>query len=177
MYFDPLPQPSNRSMHDHANSSPTGDMGRSNLNRLALSATLHCLAGCSIGEILGMVIGTALNWSNLLTVAISIILAFVFGYSLTIRPLRSAGIPLPRAIRLALASDTVSITIMEIVDTSLMLAVPGAMSAHIDESLFWVSLAASLVTAGLAAYPANRWLISRGRGHAMVHKSHGPLAD
>jgi len=147
-------------------------MGRSNLNRLALSATLHCLAGCSIGEILGMVIGTALNWSNLVTVTISIILAFVFGYSLTIRPLRNAGIPMPRAIRLALAADTVSITIMEIVDTSFMLAVPGAMSAQISESLFWISLAAALVTAGLAAFPANRWLIRRGRGHAIVHESH-----
>ena len=147
-------------------------MGRSNLNRLALSATLHCLAGCSIGEILGMVIGTALNWSNLLTVTISIILAFVFGYSFTIRPLRNAGIPLPRAIRLALAADTVSITIMEIVDTSFMLAVPGAMNAQIDESLFWISLAAALVAAGVAAYPANRWLIRRGRGHAIVHDSH-----
>ena len=151
-------------------------MGRSNLNRLALSATLHCLAGCSIGEILGMVIGTALNWSNLVTVTISIILAFVFGYSLTIRPLRNAGIPMPRAIRLALAADTVSITIMEIVDTSFMLAVPGAMNAQIDESLFWVSLAAALVTAGLAAYPANRWLIKRGRGHAIVHESHRSVA-
>ena len=152
-------------------------MGRSNLNRLALSATLHCLAGCSIGEILGMVIGTALNWSNLLTVTISIILAFVFGYAFTIRPLRHAGIPLPRAVRLALASDTVSITIMEIVDTSIMLAVPGAMRAHIDERLFWISLTAALVTAGVAAYPANRWLISRGRGHAIVHESHRSLAD
>ena len=159
-------------MPDHMHTSPAGAMGRSNLNRLALSATLHCLAGCSIGEILGMVIGTALNWSNLLTVAISIILAFVFGYSFTIRPLRNAGIPLPRAIRLALAADTVSITIMEIVDTSFMLAVPGAMSAQLDESLFWISLAAALVAAGLAAFPANRWLIGRGRGHAIVHDSH-----
>jgi putative Ca2+/H+ antiporter (TMEM165/GDT1 family) len=159
-------------MHDHPHSSPTGAMDRSSLNRLALSATLHCLAGCSIGEILGMVIGTALNWSNLLTVTISIILAFVFGYALTIRPLRRAGIPLPRAVRLALASDTVSITIMEIVDTSIMLAVPGAMSAHVDESVFWISLAAALATAGVAAYPANRWLISRGRGHAIVHEIH-----
>lgn len=159
-------------MTHHAHSSATETIARDNLNRLALTATLHCLAGCSIGEIAGMVIGTALNWSNLLTVICSIALAFAFGYSLTIRPLRRAGIPLPRAIRLALASDTVSITIMEIVDTALMLAVPGAMNAQLNESLFWISLAASLVTAGLAAYPVNRWLISAGRGHAIVHESH-----
>jgi ABC-type nickel/cobalt efflux system permease component RcnA len=119
-----------------------------------------------------MVIGTALNWSNLLTVIVSIALAFFFGYSLTIRPLRHAGIPLPRAIRLALASDTVSITIMEIVDTSLMLAVPGAMNAQLDQPLFWITLAASLVIAGIAAYPVNRWLIRGGRGHAIIHEGH-----
>jgi hypothetical protein len=159
-------------MTHHVESPATETIGRDNLNRLALTATLHCLAGCSIGEIAGMVIGTALNWSNLLTVICSIVLAFVFGYSFTIRPLRRAAIPLPRAIRLALASDTVSITIMEMVDTAIMLAVPGAMNAQLDESLFWISLAASLVTAGLAAYPANRWLIGAGRGHAIVHESH-----
>ena len=159
-------------MTHHDNASAPSTIGRGNLNRLALTATLHCLTGCSIGEIAGMVIGTALNWSNLLTVIGSIVLAFVFGYLLTIHPLSSAGIPFPRAIRLALASDTVSITIMEIVDTVFMLAVPGAMNAQLDESLFWISLAASLVIAGLAAYPANRWLITRGRGHAIVHESH-----
>ena len=156
--------------HHHSSTSHTGH--GEDLNRLALTATLHCLTGCSIGEVLGMVIGTALHWSNFATVVASIALAFVFGYALTIRPLRRAGIPLPHAIRLALAADTVSITIMEIVDTSLMLAVPGAMNAHIDELLFWISLAAALVLAGLAAYPVNRWLISRGRGHAVVHASH-----
>src|SRR4026209_2954031 len=132
-------------MTHHHDSSASSTIGAHELNRLALTATLHCLTGCSIGEVLGMVIGTALHWSNLLTVISSIVLAFVFGYALTIRPLLRAGIPLHRAISLALASDTVSITIMEIVDTSFMLAVPGAMNAHVDEALFWITLAASLL--------------------------------
>jgi hypothetical protein len=142
------------------------------VNRLALSATLHCLTGCSIGEVLGMVIGSALGWSSLPTVVLSVVLAFVFGYALTIRPLRRAGLALGRAVRLALASDTLSITIMEIVDNAIVLAVPGAMDAHVTESLFWGSLAVSLLIAGVAAYPANRWLILRGRGHALLQAHH-----
>jgi hypothetical protein len=145
------------------------DTSKPSTSRLALSATLHCLTGCSIGEILGMVVGTALHWPNLPTIVLSIFLAFVFGYALTMRPLRRAGVPLARAVRLALASDTVSITIMEIVDNAFLLAVPGAMDAHVDELLFWGSLVASLLVAGVAAYPANRWLIARGRGHALIH--------
>jgi hypothetical protein len=147
---------------DHDTSGPS-------VNRLALSATLHCLTGCSIGEVLGMVVGTALHWPNLPTIVLAILLAFVFGYALTMRPLRRAGVPLARAVRLALASDTLSIAIMEIVDNGFMLAVPGAMDAHLDAPLFWGSLVASLLVAGVAAYPANRWLIARGRGHALVH--------
>ena len=146
-------------------------MGEST-NRLALSATLHCLTGCSIGEVLGMVVGTALHWSNFLTAVISIALAFVFGYALTIRPVLRAGLPFARAVRVALAADTVSITIMEIVDTAIMFAVPGAMDAHFTDRLFWASLIFSLVIAGVAAYPVNRWLISRGRGHAIIHEHH-----
>jgi uncharacterized protein DUF4396 len=142
------------------------------VNRLALSATLHCLTGCSIGEVLGMMIGSALGWSSLPTVVLSVVLAFVFGYALTIRPLRRAGLALGRAVRLALASDTLSITIMEIVDNAIVLAVPGAMDAHVTESLFWGSLAVSLLIAGVAAYPANRWLILRGRGHALLQAHH-----
>ena len=142
------------------------------VNRAALSATLHCLSGCAIGEVLGMVIGTALGWSNFVTAILSIALAFVFGYSLAIRPILRAGLTLRRAVRVALASDTASITIMEIVDTAIMFAVPGAMDAHFTERLFWVSLFVSLVIAGVAAYPVNRWLISRGRGHARVHEYH-----
>lgn len=142
------------------------------LNRLALSATLHCLTGCSIGEILGMVIGTALGWGFGATVAIAVVLAFAFGYALTMLPLLRAGLPLRRAVKLALAADTASITIMEIVDNAIMLVIPGAMSAGLDSGLFWGSLAIALVLAAVAAYPVNRWLLSRGRGHAVVHAYH-----
>jgi uncharacterized protein DUF4396 len=143
-----------------------------NVDRLARSATLHCLTGCAIGEVLGMVVGTSLGWSNAPTIALSIVLAFVFGYALTIRPLRAAGLPLARAVRLALASDTLSISVMEVVDNAIMLAVPGAMNAELTQPLFWVSLIVSLSIAGVSAYPVNRWLIVRGRGHALVHDVH-----
>jgi Domain of unknown function (DUF4396) len=143
------------------------------LNRLALAATVHCLTGCAIGEVLGMVIGTALDWGNSGTIVLSIVLAFVFGYSLTMRPLLASGLATGTVLRLAFASDTLSITIMEIVDTGLMLVIPGAMNAGLDTALFWGSLALSLVIAGAAAFPANRWLIARGRGHAVIHRYHG----
>jgi hypothetical protein len=143
------------------------------LNRLARSATVHCLTGCAIGEVLGMVIGTALSWGNSATVVFSVVLAFIFGYGLTARPLLASGLATPVVLRLAFASDTVSITIMEIVDTALMLVIPGAMDASVGSALFWGSLALSLVIAGVAAFPVNRWLIARGRGHAVVHRYHG----
>ena len=143
------------------------------LNRLAVSATLHCLTGCGIGEVLGMVIGTALGWGNGATMALAIGLAFVFGYALTMRPLLRAGLAVGAAAGLALAADTASITIMEIVDNAIMLAIPGAMAAGLKEPLFWGSLALALVIAGAAAFPVNRWLIARGRGHAVVHRHHG----
>lgn len=142
------------------------------LNRTAWSATLHCLTGCAIGEVLGMVIGTALDWGNAATIALAVALAFAFGYALTIRPLVRSGLSLPSAARLALASDTASIAIMEIVDNLIMLAVPGAMDAPLDSLLFWGSLAVALVVAAVAAYPVNRYLIARGRGHAVVHAFH-----
>ncbi len=142
------------------------------LNRIALSATIHCLTGCSIGEVLGMIIGTALGWGNWSTVVLSVILAFAFGYLLTLIPLLRAKLEFRTAIILALASDTLSITIMEIIDNAVMLAIPGAMSAGLDQLLFWGSLMLSLVLAGVAAFPANRWLISRGKGHALIHKHH-----
>ena len=142
------------------------------LNQLALSATLHCLTGCAIGEVSGMVIGTALHWSNAATIAISVVLAFIFGYALTMRPLLAAGVTLGAATRLALAADTVSIIIMEVVDNAIMLLIPGAMDAHLTAPLFWASLAGALVIAGVAAFPANRWLIVRGRGHAVVQEHH-----
>ena len=140
------------------------------VSRLALSATLHCLTGCSIGEVLGMVTGTQLGWGTGATVAVSVVLAFLFGYALTLRPLLRGGIPWASALRLALAADTVSITVMEIVDNAAMLLIPGAMDAPIGAPLFWGSLLASLVLAGIAAYPVNLWLIARGRGHALAHR-------
>ena len=141
------------------------------LNRMAWSATLHCLTGCSIGEVLGMVLGTAFAWSNGTTVAVSTLLAFFFGYALTLWPLRKA-VGLATALKLALASDTASIAVMEIVDNLIMLVVPGAMSAGLDSVLFWVSLPLSLAVAAVAAFPVNRWLIARGKGHAVVHAHH-----
>jgi hypothetical protein len=142
------------------------------LNRLAFSATLHCLTGCSIGEVAGMVIGTASGLGNGSTIALSIVLAFMFGYLLTMLPLLRAGVALRTALGLAFASDTVSIVIMEIVDNATVLAIPGAMSAGLGEPLFWGSLMLSMLIAGLAAFPAVRWLIARGRGHAVAHRYH-----
>jgi Domain of unknown function (DUF4396) len=142
------------------------------VNRLALSATLHCLTGCSIGEVLGMIVGTALGWSDFETIALAVVLAFFFGYSLTMLPLLRSGLALAAAVPVALAADTVSITIMEIVDNAIMLLIPGAMEAGLDNVRFWGSLAVALVVAGACAYPVNRWLILRGRGHAVVHSYH-----
>jgi uncharacterized protein DUF4396 len=153
--------------HDHA-----AHGHGSSLNAVALMATVHCLTGCSIGEILGMVIGTALDWSNTATIVLAVVLAFACGYALTMLPLLKNGIELSRAMKLAFASDTVSVTIMEIVDNLIMLVIPGAMDAGLDTPLFWGSLVVSLLVAGVAAYPANRWLIARGKGHAVVHAHH-----
>src|SRR5688500_8479416 len=143
------------------------------LNRLALSATVHCLTGCAIGEVLGMIIGTALGWSDFQTIVLAVALAFLFGYSFTSLPLLRSGMALAAVAPIALASDTISITIMEIVDNAIMLIVPGAMEAGLDNALFWGALAFALLVAGAAAYPVNRWLIARGKGHAVVHAHHG----
>jgi Domain of unknown function (DUF4396) len=139
----------------------------------AVSATLHCLTGCAIGEILGMVIATALAFGNTASIAISVALAFVFGYGLTMRPLLAA-VGARRAIRLAFASDTLSIATMEIVDNAFILAVPGALAAGLADGLFWWSLLVSLAIAFAVTVPVNRWLIGRGRGHAVVHEYHHP---
>jgi hypothetical protein len=163
------------SMHssgDHAHHGHARASTGATLNRLALSATLHCLTGCAIGEILGMVVGTALGWGNIATIALAVALAFLFGYLLTIVPLARAGLPWRRILPLALAADTASITTMEVVDNAILLAIPGAMDAHFDTVLFWGSLAVSLACGGLAAFPVNRWLLARGRGHARVHEFH-----
>ena len=142
------------------------------LNRLAFSATVHCLTGCAIGEVLGMILGTALGWSNGATIAASIVLAFFFGYSLTSVPLLRAGLGIRRAAPLAFASDTLSITTMEIVDTLIIVLIPGAMAAGLGDALFWASLAVALLIAGGFAFPVNRWLLARGKGHAVVHQYH-----
>ena len=143
------------------------------LTRLAVSATVHCLTGCAIGEVLGMVIGTALGWSDLQTVALAVVLAFFFGYSFTIVPVLRSGLALAAAVPIALAADTVSITVMEVVDNAVMLLVPGAMDAGLTSPLFWGSLAFALLVAFVITLPVNRWLIGRGKGHAVVHGLHG----
>jgi hypothetical protein len=152
------------SHHHHGRETPS-------LNRTAWSATLHCLTGCAIGEVLGMVIGTALGWGSGATIALAVALAFLFGYALTLRPLLGQ-MSFATAAKLALAADTASITVMEIVDNAIMLAIPGAMDAGLDTPLFWASLAFALAVAAVAAFPVNRWLIARGRGHAVVHAHH-----
>ena len=157
--------------HEHAGHDHSAHAG--SLNRVALSATAHCLTGCAIGEVLGVMIGTALGWGNLETIVLAIALAFLFGYSLTMLPLLRAGLAFAAAVPLALASDTLSIAVMELVDNAILLVVPGAMEAGLDTLLFWASLAFALLIAGMAAYPVNRYLIARGRGHAVVHAYHG----
>lgn len=150
--------------HAHRSDSPT---------QAAVQATLHCLTGCAIGEILGMVLATALGFGNALSIIVSIALAFVFGYALTLRPVIAAGVPTRRALRLAVASDTVSIATMELVDNAFILLVPGALAAGLADGLFWWSLLLSLVVAFVLTVPVNRWLIVRGRGHAVIHELHG----
>ena len=143
------------------------------LTRSAVQATLHCLTGCAIGEVLGMVIATATNLGNAASIALAVALAFAFGYALTLRPVVAAGVALPKALRLAVASDTVSISTMEVVDNAFILIVPGALAAGLSDGLFWWSLALSLVIAFVVTVPVNRWLIARGRGHAVMHELHG----
>jgi hypothetical protein len=149
---------------------PDAGAARADLNRLAASATTHCLTGCAIGEVAGLAIGTALGWGNGPTIALAVVLAFLIGYSFTIRPLLAAGLTFGVA---AFAADTLSIFVMEVVDNGLMLVIPGAMEAGLGDPLFWGSLAVALVVAWIAAFPVNRWLIARGRGHAVVHAHHG----
>ena len=156
--------------HEH-HSGPTGFA--SVPWSVAASATLHCLTGCAIGEVLGMVIGTAAGLSNTATVVLAVALAFVFGYALTMRGVLRAGVGVADALKVALAADTVSIAVMEIVDNAIVLSVPGAMEAGLASWLFWASLAFALAVAFVVTVPVNRWMIGRGKGHAVVHRYHG----
>lgn len=159
--------------HEHHEMPTSGP----ELTGLALSATLHCLTGCAIGEVLGMIIGTALGFSELGTIALAVALAFLFGYTLTSLPLLRAGLSFAVVAPIALASDTASIALMEIVDNGIMLLIPGAMESGLDDVLFWGALSFALVIAGAFALPMNRWLLARGKGHAAVHATgiHGGL--
>ena len=154
--------------HAHHHEMPTQGAA---LTAVALSATLHCLTGCALGEIAGMAIGTALGLSNLATIVLAVVLAFAFGYTLTSLPLLGAGLALSAVVPIALASDTISIAVMEVVDNAIVLTIPGAMDAGLGDLLFWGSLAFALVVAGAFALPVNRWLIARGKGHTAVHET------
>jgi hypothetical protein len=153
--------------HAHGHTSTSGGSWSQ-----AARATLHCLLGCATGEILGLVLGTALGLSTLSTIVLAVVLAFLFGYAFTLTPVLRAGLPLRSALAVTLAADTVSITVMEVVDNAVMLVVPGAMVAGLATSLFWGALALSLAVAFVLTVPVNRWLIARGRGHAVVHGIH-----
>jgi hypothetical protein len=154
--------------HEHHHEMPSEGAA---LTSVAFSATLHCLTGCAIGEITGMIIGTALGFSDWGTIALAVALAFLFGYTLTSLPLLRAGLALSAVAPIAFASDTLSIAVMEIVDNAIMLAVPGAMDAGVGDVLFWGALSVALVIAGAVALPVNRWLIARGKGHTAVHNT------
>ncbi|NEA65839.1 DUF4396 domain-containing protein [Streptomyces sp. SID12488] len=153
--------------HEHTHQQPPAATWA-----VAVQATLHCLTGCAIGEVLGMVIGTALGWGNLPTTVLAIILAFFFGYSLTLRGVLRAGVDLRTAVRIALAADTLSIAVMELVDNGVIVLWPGAMDAQLDDLLFWGALAISLAIAFVVTTPVNKWTIGRGKGHAVVHQYH-----
>jgi hypothetical protein len=153
-------------MHDHHM------MDDGNINAMAASATLHCLTGCAIGEIVGLMVGTALGLTNLATIVLAIALAFVFGYTLSTLPLLKAGLAVGTALRVVLAADTLSILTMEIVDNIVMSVIPGAMNAGLVNIVFWVGMMIALTVAFLAAYPVNRYLLQRGKGHALTHQYH-----
>ena len=156
---------------EHASVEATG-YETASLNRLAISATTHCLTGCAIGEVLGMLIGTAFGWGNLATIVVAVALAYVFGFGLTSLPLFRAGLTLAAIVPIALAADTVSITIMEAIDNLFVVLVPGAMDAELDDLLFWGSIAGGFALAYPFAFLANRYMIARGKGHAVVHEYH-----
>ncbi|MCX4551609.1 DUF4396 domain-containing protein [Streptomyces sp. NBC_01387] len=155
----------------HHETHPAGHGGGVSWS-MAARATLHCLTGCAIGEILGMVIGTAFGWGNAPTMITAIVLAFFFGYSLTLRSILRAGVGFKAAFRVALAADTLSIAVMELIDNGVITLWPSAMNAQLADALFWTSLALSLVLAFAVTTPVNKWMIGRGKGHAVVHRYH-----
>ena len=161
-----------RDAHSVDDNAATLDSAAPSLDRLAASATTHCLTGCAVGEVLGMVLATWWGWGNAASIAIAIVLAFFFGYLFTSFPLLRSGLPLGAVVGIALAADTFSIAVMELVDNAILLLVPGAMDAGLGDLLFWGSLALALASAWVAAFPVNRWLIARGKGHAVVHAHH-----
>ncbi|MCM1970036.1 MULTISPECIES: DUF4396 domain-containing protein [unclassified Streptomyces] len=154
--------------HGHHHATPGGKVTWA----AAAQATLHCLTGCAIGEVLGMVIGTALGWGNAPTMVLAIVLAFFFGYALTLRGVRAAGLDFRTAIRVALAADTLSIAVMEVIDNGVILLWPGAMDAMLSDALFWTALAIAFAVAFVVTTPVNKWMIGRGKGHAVVHQYH-----
>jgi hypothetical protein len=158
--------------HGHPQQAAPAPQAQPGLNSIALRATVHCLSGCAVGEVLGMMLGTAWGLSNGATIALAVALAFLFGYAFTFFPLLRSGMALRTAIGVTFAADTASITLMEIVDNAMMLLIPGAMDAGLNQPLFWVALAVSLLIAGAAAFPLNRYLIQRGKGHAVAHGAH-----
>ncbi|WP_326649378.1 DUF4396 domain-containing protein [Streptomyces sp. NBC_01750] len=155
----------------HTHEEHPHDIGRVSWS-MAARATLHCLTGCAIGEVLGMVLGTAFGWGNAPTMILAIVLAFFFGYSLTLRGVLKAGVGFGTAVRVALAADTLSIAVMELIDNGVIALWPNAMDAHLSDALFWGALAASLVLAFVVTTPVNKWMIGRGRGHAVAHRYH-----
>lgn len=161
--------------HDHNKHHSHGHSNHASMsiNKMAASATLHCLTGCAIGEVAGLIIGTALGWSALQTIALAVALAFLFGFTLSTLPLMKAGLGFFAALSIVFAADTLSIATMEIVDNTVMAIIPGAMTAGIVDPLFWISMPIALAAAYAAAYPVNRYLLTKGKGHALVMKYHG----
>ncbi len=159
--------------HEHAAHEGHEGHQMGGLNAMAASATLHCLTGCAIGEIAGLMIGTALGLATAPTIALSVSLAFLFGYALSTLPLLRAGLAVGTALSVVLAADTLSIATMEVVDNAVMASIPGAMNAGLVNEVFWIGMAIALTAAFVAAYPVNRWLLARGKGHALTHAYHG----
>jgi preprotein translocase subunit SecG len=174
--------PTDRTAHDHPTHDHGGHEGHEHgamggVNTMALSATLHCLTGCAIGEIAGLMIGTAIGLSTGWTIVLAISLAFLFGYTLSTLPLLKAGLGVGTALSVVLAADTLSIATMEVVDNAVMALIPGAMDAGLVNVVFWVAMMIALTAAFVAAYPVNRYLLQRGKGHALTHEYHGATGD